>query len=280
MNNLYVTLEEHLAANSGGSGTGMSFYSETCARRHSLKILQRGENTGPKSSFRMQVGTVFHKLAELYYNRQLVETALPVIEYFDDENPIHEALRIFKDYKKRFESNLFTVLSCEELFPKDAQQAAILHTFWGVPYTFKPDMLVDVTQEQCGLLQESHGLYLEPGKYMWDHKTHKQKDQYRALKHVYSMQFSAYQISYNLLNPAKPILGLVAGSITATKVLTRDSYQTYLIPLPDEKRVETVRNYLQKKAAYLNTNECNLDSCMDWRSPPCYYLQSGQCLQY
>lgn len=268
---------------SKGSGSGISHYSQRCARRVRLD-----RETGTReSSFQAQRGTVFHKLEELYYTNQLSNTILPL--EFDKEqcktDPVLDALRGFVQYIKIFPKDEFTTIGCEYLLPQNSDQTQAVEEIVGIsPFTCRIDHVVKVeSPDHAAKLKELRGLDLEPGIYLKDTKTSDKKDRDAQFKYDLSVQFPAYIMAWNAAFPATPAKGMIVNNVVFHDDLTKRedggwrSFRSFLVRAPDAHEQDVVRKYLQYKKTYLESDHCELTACIDYGVCP-HYL-NGRCLR-
>ncbi len=269
------------ATQSRGSGSGISHYSQRCARRARLDR-ESGRN---ESSYAAQRGTIFHKLEELYYTGKLTQSVLPL--EFDKEtcktDPVLDALRGFAQYVKIFPADEITTLGAERALPENADQKRVLEVAMGIsPFTCRIDHVVKVENlEHAAKIKALRGLDLKPGVYLKDTKTSEKKDRDAQFKYDLSIQFPAYVMAWNILFPEMPAKGMIINNVVFHDDMSKKeegtwrSFRSFLVPAPDEHQQAVVRKYLQYKQQYLQTDHCELTACVDYGVCP-YYL-NGSC---
>lgn len=256
---------------STSSGTGASYYGETCPRRSRLD-----KEHGRGTSFQAQVGTAFHKLAELYYTEQLRDVALPLNDMADfDTDFVQEALRLFFGYTQFFPANEWIVVTTERLLPENDEQRKKVLEAIGVPFTWRSDQLVRLEESHAGQFLDRRFLPIEPGNWLVDFKTHGQKDSKAELKYSISAQFISNMMAHDALFPEDKLKGLIVVEAVRHKKLTRDSFRTFIVPFPSEVQQEAVRKHFAWKAEYLKSDRPNLEACTDWAI--CEHYKLGRC---
>jgi hypothetical protein len=257
---------------STSSGRGNSYYSQRCARKARLDE----EFGSGDSSYDAQVGVVFHKLDELYATGALKNYVLPVFDTYNEDDPVQEALRVFAVYCQRFPADEFETVCAERFMPVDSAQAKIICETMGVdPYTLRIDRVIKVSQEQADAAFMRRKVGLFPGYYILDTKTASKKDANAALLYELSTQFPSYVMAWNAAYPEMTVNGVLVNRVIRHKKLTEESFQTFLVESPSEMTRTAVKNHLRRKAAYLKTDEPNLDACADWRG--CNHYKNGNC---
>jgi hypothetical protein len=273
------TLIEVLSSlKSSGSGTGISYYSTRCARKARLDKMYEGE-----SSFNARVGVVFHKLMELYYAGTLVDVALPLDDMADYEHdPVQEALRIFAGYTVHHPVDEWEVLHVEMGLPRLAGQGnqlledrlALLRIF-SVPFTARIDMVVNIDAQHIDDFQKRRRLELPgPGVYLIDHKTTDKRDFNAIVKYDLNLQGVAYPLAFEAVTDIKPI-GTIFSQVVRHKKLVKDSFNSFYVAYPNQDRIEAVTSHIWRKHKYFQTDECNLDACVDWGV--CSHYMNGNC---
>lgn len=275
---------------STSSGSGCSYYSTRCARQVVLDKIQPRE-----SSFKARVGTVFHKICELYYSGALQNVVLPIDDNADfDSDAVQEAMRVFAAYCMYFPQNEFTILANEQLFPRPViytsgegttynLDAEVMARVAGVdPFSMRLDMVVEVNETQSKGFHERRGMEITPGRYIYDFKTASQKDSNVVWKYNEGPQFIMYPAIYNALFPATPVLGTIVGQIIRHSDLHQRekngllrSFPTHVVPLPSGNKVLAYQMHFARKLIELQSGLPNLDACFDWGV--CGHLTSGLC---
>ncbi len=265
---------------SKGSGFGMSYYGTRCGRKANLNALHGGDESG----FDAKVGTLFHKLEEMYYSNLLNSTALPISD--DPEahktDPVQEALRMFAQYVQIFPKNEFTTLACEYFFPQTEEHEKLITAAVGItPYTGRIDRVVHVSDQQVPGIRERRGVQLAPGWYLMDTKTKKQKSMDIIYDYELSHQFALYQMVWDALFPDQRMKGMLVNQVIRHQDLTKKedglwrSFKTFLVEPPTEHRKEVERAYLKRKKDKIDRGEVDLDACLDWGV--CHHYLNGNC---
>lgn len=221
---------------SSGSGSGCSHYMNQCAAQ---VILNKQHERG--ASFEMQVGTLVHRLLELYYKGKLTDVAIPLDDLANFEaDPIQEALRVYSAYSRYYPADEFEVLACELQIPEDTEcsacggigltmllagpnvtaaclacsgsgreltaqgvlQKAFLGEYLVAPFTFRPDMLVRFNESQASFWNDNRGQTITPGVYLIDHKTHKKAESDVVRSYTMAPQVPIYSRLFNELSKA------------------------------------------------------------------------------
>jgi hypothetical protein len=284
---------------SEGSGTGVSYYMKRCGAQFYLDQLYPRE-----SGFNAQVGTIFHKLAELYYKRQLGSTVLPLDDHADfARDPVQEALRAFSAYVRYFPPDEFDVVACELPIPEvdeagnltaqGVQQAKALEAFIGVPYTFRPDMAVMFSQEQAENFYVRRRMTVQPGVlYLMDHKTHEKADSGGLRKYAEGQQVPCYTRAWNELSRAGLLryegkdlpecVGLLINNVVRHSEMSpeatgrrQSSFSTYLLDVGSDHDMAVARQAFRYQKARLEAGVPDVTACNDWGR--CSHLTSGAC---
>jgi hypothetical protein len=263
---------------STSSGRGASYYKEDCARRARLDT-----EFGRSSSFQAQVGTAFHKLAELYYTGVLSSIALPLDDLANFETDfVQEALRVFAGYIQHFPADEWTVIAAERLLPRndeDREKIRVAVGLEGLPpedyFSQRSDVAVSINEEQAAAFLIRRFLAVETGNWLVDYKTHAQKDAKAGLKYSMEQQFLSNMMGHHAVFPEEQIKGLIVVEPIRHKKLTRESFRTFIVPFPSEVQQESIRKYYRYKAAYLKTDQPNLSACDDWGC--CSHYMLGRC---
>lgn len=264
---------------SSSSGTGVHHYMTRCPRQ--ARLDKQFPTSGGKDA---RVGTLFHKLAELYYTGQLSSIAIPLSDTAGEDDALQEAVRLFTAYCQYFRKDEFSLIAAEKLYPETPEQAQVLGDLLVSPFTMRIDAIVEYSEEQAVAARE-RGLSVLPGRYLLDFKTAMKTDANAELWYSRDRQFIAYLAAYNALFPHEPAQGLIARRCIRHQDLNQvlpsgrlRSFQDYLIPLPAEVDVTATATFFRQQKEYLATDRVNLAACRDWGG--CPHLLSSRCLQF
>ena len=271
---------------SSSSGTGVSYYTTRCPRK--AKLDKQFRDSGGDDA---QVGTLFHKMMELYYAGTLADYALPVEDLSGPEQAaITEAQRLFAAYAMYHPPTEFKVIATEKRYPdleaeeaERVRQERLLGALLVDPFTMRIDLIVEFNEEQAEAAQVE-GKYILPGRYLLDFKTAKATDSKAGMFYAQDRQFISYMAAYNLLFPKTPCQGLIARRCIRHQDLHQRlpngrlrSFLDYVIPLPEVEDVQATARFFREQKAYLASDSINLASCRDWGG--CPHLLSRACNQ-
>ena len=234
----------------GGSGFGFHYWKAfgECPRRATLDILARGDDDSTSSSaFGTEVGSYAHGFLDLYYScgRQFDASTVdfdppPTQGVFD------EACRLYEWYSDKFgATELGRVVATERAFPfegDDSQRIAIEHAVGVSPFTFRPDLEVEIDEPAAALIGMTRNFDVEPGKYLVDHKFYQSQKQTLAAAMLNSLQFTAYQLARNAAIPNDPVRGLIANIVIKTK---EPRSVSFVVPPPKRRDIDALREALQ-----------------------------------
>lgn len=274
---------------SSGSGTGVSHYMKRCGAQHYLDKLYPREG-----GYDAQVGTLIHKLMELYYTRQLDSVAIPLDDMADfQNNPVQEALRAFSAYSQFFPADEFEVVACELQIPEPGtergrMQAAVLADFVIDPFTFRPDMAVRFNQEQAENFFTRRRITVEPGcLYLMDHKSHGKADSHGVRNYTMGQQVPVYTRAWNAMVeagvlPYQPCQGMIINNIIRHQNMSPEptrtrqgSFPTYLLDVGTDHDLAVARAAFARQAQKLAAGEPDITACRDWGI--CSHFVTGNC---
>ncbi len=274
--------------NSGGSGSGLSYYSQWaggCPKKATLDTAAREKFTGDSStgSHALGIGRILHAFLELHYKRGMkgvFDTSVVKFSDVVDDGERTEAEAIFRSYRINHPPDEWgEVVECEDKYPKTKSQAAAIEEAVGIsPYTFTPDLVVNIGAKQVRTLQDTRGLILpKPGLYMVDHKSEGMWDAAAMDRHTNKQQFTAYQLGYNAANPKRPVLGLIDNILMKTKGY---DVRTLFIPPPGKLAIQSLHSFLRYCVTMMKVMP-------DWAVPTdyncfprgkcCYWYTEGSC---
>ncbi len=256
-------------AKGGGSGRGVSYWTSFLGCHEEYKLNQEGEG----SSEAARVGTLFHKLCELYYNGTMEGAALQYAPGPQDADWL-EAQRLFGAYRSIYPRDEFAGVVANEL----PLLATDLSKYGVDQLTGRADMVVDVAEENCARINQTRKLDLTPGRYLVDFKTKGQKKESLELEYQGSLQFHSYMMM--LEDMGMPVKGCFASVIIRHKKLEREkSFWSIYVPAPSEQDRIRVKNTLAKCMKMRDTfgieSNKNPDVCFTYKA--CPHLLSGRC---
>ena len=276
MSDQRITITE---VSSGGSGRGVSYYLNAAACPRKARLDAELVEAGPRPLYpdsAATIGTLFHKLCEVYYGQKTRDIVLEL----DDlrlRGDIAEAYRLFAGYTKVFACDEWEVISTEELVPRDEVDADAIRVSFGVELTARLDLVVRVREEDIPrLIRTRPGLEgIEPGVYLVDHKTQGARGSQDAMKYGMSAQFVAYQMMWNLLHPEEPCSGMIANIVVKHKKLDANSFYSLLVPSPTIEQRVGLTCWLQWADGQSKTDVANWGNCFNWE--PCSHFTNGRC---
>lgn len=284
---------------SEGSGTGVSHYMKRCGAQHYLDQLYPRE-----SGFNAQVGTLIHKLMELYYKRQLEGVVIPLDDHADfSRDPVQEALRAFTAYARYFPPDEFEVVACELPIPEvDAEgnmtaqgiaQAKVLGDLIIDPYTFRPDMAVMFDQNQAENFYVRRRSTVEPGVlYLMDHKSHEKAESHGVRNYTVRHQVACYTRGWNALAEAGLLhyegrdlpecKGLLINNLVRHSEMSpeatgrrQSSFSTYMMEVATDHEIAVAKASFTRRKAMLERGEPDTSACLDWGI--CSHYVTGAC---
>lgn len=259
----------------GGSGSGVSYYLKRAECPKRILLNAQAEEEGDRSvSEPMAIGTIFHKLAELYHTGGDVNRVPHIV----DDDPLLsswcvEAWRLFDFYVTYTAPDAWgRVVAAEEL-------VETMVPFEGLPIVGQqvPRPLsgrIDLLTEQ----DERFGNeYNGPGEYVLDFKTHKSKPSEVFMKDQYSLQFVNYAWQ-RFLKTGKWVRGAIVHHLVRhVKLEVQKSVLTTFIHPPMEHEIEKLKGFVHASAA-LPDGFANLSQCTPFTGV-CRHLVSGRCNQ-
>jgi hypothetical protein len=252
-----------------------------CGRKAQLntalkeKKIANGENPHGKGSEATRVGTIYHKLCEVWHGQGVLEYAVPSNDIYEKE--YYEAERLFKAYKKfcRNDPGYWGHVDSVELgLPRGEEDVAALAEAFQFedPLTAHMDMVVRIDNEARSRLKTDHDLVLPgAGLYILDHKTSKSKKKAGAWD--LDWQFLGYQLMYAACFDEEP-LGMIAANMTRTK-----EPKLHLQFVPWEAAVqshEAFMVFLHASKTLIDGGFARSTEC-DSMFGRCYFYETGEC---
>jgi hypothetical protein len=243
---------------------GQSFYFSwlKCRRQ---KVLD--SSSGQFSSEDAAVGGFFHKLVEIYY---LQDWDKYVITCDKPNDPAWiEALRLFAAYRMIFPSTEFTkVVACEQVVNIGARERDVpprgkaeAYVDWltkrartmekfGVPELGAIiDNVVDIDADNLVTLAKTRMFptTAQPGRYLLDTKTKKQRDTNMEVWAMHELQFKIYMMIAEETPSIGPVKGLITNfAVRHVKLEDKKSFVTTLVPALSEADRIFVKSSLTK----------------------------------
>ena len=267
-----------LAANSGGSGKGMSYYSVAarCGRKANLDTARREQfrdanAPAPATKNHFVVGSVYHKLQELAHGPV---NDLPIIDLNERwANPnVAEGVRLFKGWLRTWGAGFWGRTVAVEEHLEDTE------TF-GVPVTAALDMVVYMDTEACERAKR-RGLTLEPGHYIVDWKTADGPS--NGVAYSEGIQALWYCYVWNNQHPNMPVNGIIFDVVNKRsrrkdRSVLLDDFQAHFVPCGLERADDALRGLILQGHQNAVENRPNRAECISWQGDICPYRLSGEC---
>lgn len=265
-----------LAANGGGSGTGMSYYSVAarCGRRARLDTERRAMYTAgdaplPVTKNHFVVGSVYHRLQELARKGN----DMPLIDLNERwQNPnVAEGVRLFKGWLRTWGRDFWGKCLGVEVQLTDTE------TF-GVPVTAALDMVVEMDEEAC-VRARRRGLELQPGRYIVDWKSADGPS--NGTSYAEGLQALWYCGVYNKFHPDAPVQGIIFDVVMKRsrrkdRSVLIDDFQAFFVPCGLEP-IEALRGLVEQGHRNVLEDRPNRAECTSWQGDVCPYRMSGEC---
>lgn len=257
-----------VATNSGGSGRGLSFWSEAakCGKRALLYEERRAHwdddpssvpafDPDKKSAF--AVGSVYHKLHEMWAQGQLSDDLLARVP------PIYDAsvalgLHLFLGWRAHFPVNFWGQdVAIELTLPLGEWAENTMKHELGAVVNAKPDRVVYMDREALERVNQRHPEIRREGFYMVDFKT--TGADYDSIYYREGLQNYWYPVAWELDNPDKPLEGFVYDLIrkpnprAKDQTITRDNFPTpvFIPHRPRDLSFQTVKGLIAQGRANL-----------------------------
>jgi len=275
-----VSANEHLlslAANSGGSGAGMSHWAQAsrCGRRARLSAerYQRFADEGrelPASKNHFIIGSVMHKLHELA-RKPDPSVVLDYNEQFKNPN-VAEGTRLYKGWLRHHGLHFYGEPTAVEQHLSDE------NTFAPATVTAAIDMVVELDVAACSRLR-SWGLEVPPGVTLVDWKSADSPSDGTNYKE--GLQSLWYPYIWNLHNPDRPAQGIIFDvtmkrSRRKERAVLRDDFQKFFVPFGLES-VESLRGMVMQGYRNVEDNIPNRSECTSFFGGTCPFKTNGEC---
>lgn len=244
-----------------GCFKGLSYWLSwlRCRRRYDIDRMSGQAFSGDDAT----VGKLFHKLLEIYYKGDFDKVVLSY-EKPTDPNWL-EATRLFSAYRELFPATEFgKVVACEIISnhgargwenpanrtTEDVEKSRECMEIFGVPELGGIiDMVVDIDEAALEVLKASRMFHdgLEPGRYLLDTKTKKQRATNMEIQFLRDLQFQTYMVMAERDPSLGPVKGMIANAVIRhTKLEDKKSFVSTVVPPPAAYHREFVKKTLTK----------------------------------
>lgn len=283
-----------LAVNSGGSGLGMSYYSQAsrCGRRARLsqeryQSFRDSNSPLPATKNHFIVGSVYHKLHELARIRSVdptVETpTLDANEAYSNPN-VAEGMRLYRGWLRHWGLDYWGRCLGVEVHLEDDETFDYTVTD-GVGYasstvtvTGALDMVVDMDEAACERAKK-RGLELTPGRRIIDWKSADGPSD--GSQYAGGMQALWYCHLWNKEHPDLPVDGIIFDVVMKRsrrkdRGVHEDDFQAFYVPCGLES-IETLRGMIMQGYRNVLEDIPNRSECVSWRGEVCTFRLMGTC---
>ena len=272
--------------NSGGSGSGFSYYSKWagCPKNAALSA----EHGTPLTEYSaLLVGIIGHAFMELHYKRAMNLNEDPVAVRFSDvveERARAEAERCFRAYRASFPelNHLGKVLHVE----RDIESTPEVTAAVGIdPYTARLDLATQLSQRDITRLKGQREIdgavgAFKPGRYIVDHKFYGRREANLIDRSLGSLQFTAYMLAYNAKYPKQPVQGLLQNTVFKLK---EPCFRLTVVPLPGKREIAVLHGFFRHIAEVMaqdyDTPVPDEYTCFSW-GRVCRWYTEGLCKRY
>lgn len=287
-----------LAANTGGSGEGMSHYAQAsrCGRRARLSAARYAAfaeegRALPATKNHFVIGSVYHKLHELA--RRPEKPALDYNEQFKNPN-VAEGARLYRGWLRTWSLDFWGECLGVEIKLADSETFAMQGTVGdgtaacaeypelahdhSINVTGALDMVVDMDEAACERAKR-RGLELNPGRRIVDWKTSDSPSD--GTNYREGLQALWYTHLWNLHHPEQPVDGIIFDVVNKRSrrkdrsVLLED-FQAYYVPCGLES-VDSLRGMITQGHRNIVEDVPNRSECISWMGDVCPFRLNGAC---
>lgn len=207
-----------LSLNSGGSGHGMSYWTQAAAcglkaifddeKRAAWAVEPSSIPTFDRSKLNaFAVGGVYHKLHELWRLGKLSGT------WFDFAEPLEDAsvalgIRLFREWHAHWPRDFWgKQLAVELNLPRSDAARETLTSMFGEVVNAQPDLAVYISEDDLPRVRERCPVLTRPGNYLIDFKTAGGK--YDDLYYTGGTQALWYPMAWEIEFPDLPLEGII-----------------------------------------------------------------------
>lgn len=270
-----------------GGVPGIHWYMDLvrCARKAQLNLRPKGGRTYSKGT---AIGTIGHSYAEALYTCPGFDGALEFEDVPEDIDGgwLEIGHMVGARYARERRHDEFGKVVCAEkrffLEEKDASELA-QPTF--LPFSGQPDLVIDIDLESAKRLRVDHGMFVDPGAYVVDHKFYSRRRATIVDEMLGSLQFEAYRRMAQLAFPDVEIKGTIANLVFyyTSKSNPRNEYM--LIPVLPSREMDAVFTKFWDLAASAIELAEQTEPGEDWSANPvacfsgyaCDHFLGGAC---
>lgn len=281
-----------LAANGGGSGLGMSHYSQAsrCGRKARLAAERNAHfasldsSSLPSAKNHFVIGSVMHKLHELARTKH--SHTLDYSEQFANLN-VAEGVRLYRGWLRHWGLDFWGETLAVEAFLEDSETFASEQYTESderntsptpIPVTGAIDMVVDMDEAACERARR-RGLNLQPGRRIVDWKSADGPSD--GAQYAGGLQALWYPYLWNLHNPEQPVDGIIFDVVMKRarrkdRTVLIDDFQAFYVPYGMES-VDALRGMVQQGHRNITDDIPNRSECVSWRGEVCVFRTNGAC---
>lgn len=278
-----------LAANGGGSGLGMSHYSQAsrCGRKARLSqernahFASLDSSTLPATKNHFVIGSVMHKLHELARTEH--EHVLDYSEQFANLN-VAEGVRLYRGWLRHWGLDFWGECIAVEAGLEDSEtfEYGDCEDSCGcndiIPVTGAIDMVVEMDEAACERAKR-RGLELTPGRRIIDWKSADGPSD--GSQYAGGLQALWYPHLWNLHNPERPVDGIIFDVVMKRsrrkdRTVLPEDFQAFYIPYGMES-VDALRGMVQQGHRNVVEDIPNRSECVSWRGEVCAFRLNGAC---
>lgn len=281
--------ELSLAANSGGSGEGMSHYSQAsrCGRRARLSAERYARFAAegaalPASKNHFIIGSVYHKLQELA--RREDKPMLNYNEQFKNPN-VAEGVRLYRGWLSTWGLGFWgdclgveVQLADDETFVAPIIRNVDEENGGRVNVTGQLDMVVEMDEAACERASR-RGVTLTPGRRIVDWKTADSPSDGTSYRD--GLQAIWYCHLWNKHHPDTPVDGIIFDVVCKRsrrkdRSVLLDDFQAFYVPAGVET-VDVLRGLVLQGHRNIIEDIPNRSECCSWRGEICPFRLNGEC---
>lgn len=275
---------------STGTEYGMSIISNIawgCARAEwfKLKAQQETPETQEIEGYKyvsegLLTGSIGHAILDAYYQGYELDD-------LEIETPdVSPDMAIKCKQKALYACNGYAVLHPRNEFGKVLElEKAYETTLFGLPYSFRPDMVVKIGARESKKLLESRRVDVEPGLWLVDHKFLASVNGNMIEWYINGFSGPSYTMAWNACHPKKEqVQGMIFNFISKAKETRVVTYAQYAGDNLQTKILELTFNQAREKGFPLDPNDPmpapNPSCCFHQFYGACSWYSNGSCPRF